>query len=80
MSPSLLTGDLYYSDEMAFWRTTVMILTYPAYGVRISQGNLAYTSRALACPLRNMVDAAAFYPGAECASISPKGRESPWLG
>ena len=67
--PYLLTGDRYYAEEMAFWANYGMIRTYPADGVRSSQGILAYNEpRGYAWPLRNMVDAAAFYPGAAVRS------------
>ena len=64
--PYLLTGDRYYAEEMAFWANYGMIRTYPADGVRGSQGILAYNeTRGYGWSLRNIVDAAAYYPGAE---------------
>ena len=64
--PYLLTGDRYYAEEMAFWANYGMLRTYPQDGVRGSQGILAYNEvRGYGWSLRNIVDAAAFYPGAE---------------
>ena len=64
--PYLLTGDRYYAEEMAFWANYGMLRTYPADGVRGSQGILAYNeTRGYGWSLRNIVDAAAYYPGAE---------------
>jgi hypothetical protein len=49
---------------MAFWANYGMIRTYNGDGVRGSQGVLAYNEvRGYAWPLRNLVDAAAYYPG-----------------
>lgn len=61
--PYLLTGDRYYAEEMAFWGNYGMIRTYPADGVRGGQGILAYNEvRGYAWALRNLVEAAAYYP------------------
>jgi hypothetical protein len=63
--PYLITGDRYYAEEMAFWANYSMLRTYPADGVRSSQGILAYNEvRGYAWALRNIVDAAAYYPDA----------------
>ena len=63
--PYLLTGDRYYAEEMAFWANYGMLRTYPADGVRGSGGILAYNEvRGYAWALRNIVDAAAYYPDA----------------
>jgi hypothetical protein len=63
--PYLITGDRYYAEEMAFWANYSMLRTYPADGVRNSQGILAYNEvRGYAWALRNIVDAAAYYPDA----------------
>ncbi len=63
--PYLLTGDRYYAEEMAFWANYSMMRTYPQNGVRGSQGILAYNEvRGFGWALRNMVDAAAYYPDA----------------
>jgi len=62
--PYLLTGDRYYAEEMAFWANYGMIRTYNGDGVRGSQGVLAYNeTRGYGWSLRNIVDAAAYYPG-----------------
>jgi len=62
--PYLLTGDRYYAEEMAFWANYGMIRTYNGDGVRGSQGILAYNeTRGYGWSLRNIVDAAAYYPG-----------------
>jgi hypothetical protein len=61
--PYLLTGDRYYAEEMAFWANYSMMRTYPADGVRGADGILAYNEvRGYGWALRNMADAAAFYP------------------
>ena len=61
--PYLLTGDRYYAEEMAFWANYSMLRTYPADGVRGSDGILANNEvRGYAWALRNIVDAAAYYP------------------
>jgi hypothetical protein len=63
--PYLLTGDRYYAEEMAFWANYSMLRTYPADGVRSSKGILAYNEvRGYGWGLRNMVEAAAYYPDA----------------
>ena len=63
--PYLITGDRYYAEEMAFWANYGMLRTYPADGVRSSQGILAYNEvRGYAWALRNLADAAAYYPDA----------------
>src|SRR3954470_635260 len=63
--PYLITGDRYYAEEMAFWANYGMLRTYPADGVRSSQGILAYNEvRGYAWALRNLGDAAAYYPDA----------------
>jgi hypothetical protein len=63
--PYLLTGDRYYSEEMAFWANYSMLRTYPQDGVRGANGILAYNEvRGYGWGLRNMVDAAAYYPDA----------------
>jgi hypothetical protein len=61
--PYLLTGDRYYAEEMAFWANYSMLRTYNADGVRSSQGILQSNEvRGFGWALRNMVDAAAYYP------------------
>src|SRR5262249_43809681 len=71
--PYLLTGDRYYAEEMAFWANYGMLRTYPADGVRGSQGILAYNEvRGYGWSLRNIVDAAAYYPGAEVRTYLAK--------
>jgi chitobiase/beta-hexosaminidase-like protein/Big-like domain-containing protein len=63
--PYLLTGDRYYAEEMAFWANYGMVRTYPGDGVRSSQGILANNEvRGFGWALRNLVDAAAYYPDA----------------
>jgi hypothetical protein len=63
--PYLLTGDRYYAEEMAFWANYSMLRTYPQDGVRGANGILAYNEvRGFGWGLRNMVDAAAYYPDA----------------
>ena len=63
--PYLLTGDRYYAEEMAFWANYSMLRTYPQDGVRGADGILAYNEvRGYGWALRNMVDAAAYYPDA----------------
>lgn len=63
--PYLLTGDRYYAEEMAFWANYSMMRTYPSDGVRGAAGILAYNEvRGYAWALRNMADAAAYYPDA----------------
>lgn len=61
--PYLLTGDRYYADEMAFWANYSMLRTYPKDGVRGYQGILAANEvRGFGWALRNLADAAAYYP------------------
>ncbi|HXD17292.1 MAG TPA: chitobiase/beta-hexosaminidase C-terminal domain-containing protein, partial [Vicinamibacterales bacterium] len=61
--PYLLTGDRYYAEEMAFWANYGMVRTYPGDGVRGSQGILAFNEvRGFGWALRNLADAAAYYP------------------
>jgi hypothetical protein len=63
--PYLLTGDRYYAEEMAFWANYSMLRTYDGDGVRGAKGILAYNEvRGYGWALRNMVDAAAYYPDA----------------
>jgi Domain of unknown function (DUF4082)/Bacterial Ig-like domain len=63
--PYLLTGDRYYAEEMAFWANYSMLRTYPQDGVRGANGILAYNEvRGYGWALRNIVDAAAYYPDA----------------
>ena len=63
--PYLLTGDRYYAEEMAFWANYCMLRTYPGDGVRGAQGILANNEvRGFGWALRNMADAAAYYPDA----------------
>ena len=63
--PYLLTGDRYYSEEMAFWADYAMLRTYPGDGVRGSAGIVENNEvRGWGWALRNIVDAAAYYPDA----------------
>jgi hypothetical protein len=63
--PYLLTGDRYYAEEMAFWANYAMLRTYNGDGVRGAKGILAYNEvRGFGWALRNLVDAAAYYPDA----------------
>ena len=63
--PYLLTGDRYYADEMAFWGDYGMIRTYPADGARSNLGLLENNEvRGYGWALRNIVDAAAYFPEA----------------
>ncbi len=63
--PYLLTGDRYYAEEMAFWANYSMLRTYNANGVRGSKGILESNEvRGFGWALRNIVDAAAYYPDA----------------
>ena len=61
--PYLLTGDRYYADEMAFWADYGLLASQPFY---IRQGALGLLGdgsvRAMAWPLRNLTDAAAYLP------------------
>ena len=62
-APYLLTGDRYYAEEMAFWANYGMVRTYPGDGIRGSQGILENNeTRGFGWALRNMADAAAYYP------------------
>ena len=62
-APYLLTGDRYYAEEMAFWANYAMARTYPGDGIRSSQGILEYNEvRGFGWSLRNIADAAAYYP------------------
>ena len=61
--PYLMTGDRYYAEEMAFWANYSMARTFPGDGLRNSQGIIENNEvRGIGWPLRNMVDAAAYYP------------------
>ena len=63
--PYLLTGDRYYAEEMAFWANYGMARTNPGDGTRNSQGILANNEvRGFGWALRNLADAAAYYPDA----------------
>ena len=63
--PYLLTGDRYYAEEMAFWANYGMVRTFPGDGLRSSQGLLINNeTRGIGWPLRNLVDAATYYPDA----------------
>src|SRR5712691_2868189 len=66
--PYLLTGDRYYAEEMAFWANYAMVRTYPADGLRGSQGILQNNEvRGYGWALRNLADAAAYYPDSSAA-------------
>src|SRR5262249_39428286 len=61
--PYLLTGDRYYAEEMAFWANYSMLRTDNADGVRGAEGILASNDvPGYAWALRNLADAAAYYP------------------
>ena len=61
--PYLLTGDRYYADEMAFWAFYCMLRTYPGDGTRSNTGIVANNeTRGFGWALRNMADAAAYFP------------------
>jgi hypothetical protein len=63
--PYLLTGDRYYAEEMAFWANYSMLRTYNGDGVRSWKGILQNNEvRGYGWALRNLVDAAAYYPEA----------------
>src|SRR3954464_2936224 len=63
--PYLLTGDRYYAEEMGFWANYGMMRTYPGDGVRSSTGILENGEvRGFGWALRNLADAAAYYPEA----------------
>jgi hypothetical protein len=81
--PYLLTGDRYYAEEMAFWANYGMLRTFNGDGVRSSLGILANNEvRGFGWALRNLVDAAAYYPDASPmkAYLSAKVQENlQWL-
>jgi len=61
--PYLMTGDRYYAEEMAFWANYGMVRSYPGDGLRSSLGILQGNEvRGYGWALRNLADAAAFYP------------------
>jgi Big-like domain-containing protein/chitobiase/beta-hexosaminidase-like protein len=61
--PYLLTGDRYYADEMAFWANYGMMRLSPVEGFRSTESApLANELRGFGWALRNLADAAAFYP------------------
>ena len=63
--PYLLTGDRYYAEEMAFWANYACCGPINGDGVRSSQGILAINEvHGFGWALRNIVDAAAYYPDA----------------
>ena len=63
--PYLLTGDRYYAEEMAFWANYGMLRTDDTDGIRGSGGILAANGAGgYAWALRNLADAAAYYPDA----------------
>src|SRR5262249_14892200 len=63
--PYLLTGDRYYAEEMAFWANYAMLRTYPGDGVRGATGIVENNEvRGFGWALRNIADAAAYYPDA----------------
>ncbi len=63
--PYLMTGDRYYAEEMAFWANYAMVRTDPGDGIRGSLGILANNEvRGYGWALRNLVDAASYYPDA----------------
>ena len=67
--PYLLTGDRYYAEEMAFWANYGMLRTAATDGVRGAEGILASNEvRGIAWALRNLADAAAYYPDASPVS------------
>jgi hypothetical protein len=59
--PYLLTGDRYYADEMAFWANHGMLATNGHGTQGLLTGNEV---RGLGWVLRNMAEAAAYYPDA----------------
>jgi all-beta uncharacterized protein len=59
--PYLLTGDRYYADEMAFWANHGMLATNGHGAQGLLTGNEV---RGLGWVLRNMAEAAAYYPDA----------------
>ena len=69
--PYLLTGDRYYAEEMAFWANYALLKTSPESSQRNfdefgsgADGILGNNNetRGTAWALRNLVDAAAYYP------------------
>jgi len=61
--PYLLTGDRYYAEELAFWADYGMLASQPLYIRQESLGLLGDGSvRAIAWPLRELADAAAYLP------------------
>jgi hypothetical protein len=63
--PYLLTGDRYYAEEMAFWANYAMLRTDTQDGIRGAQGILAANGAGgFGWALRNLADAAAYYPDA----------------
>lgn len=67
--PYLMTGDRYYAEEMAFWANYAMMRIDPGDpgqgGTRGSDGILEnQETRGYAWALRNLADAAAYYPDA----------------
>jgi len=59
--PYLVTGDRYYAEEMAFWANYAMLRTYK----RDARGLLTNNEvRGIGWALRNLADAAAYYPEA----------------
>jgi hypothetical protein len=59
--PYLITGDRYYAEEMAFWANYAMLRTYK----RDARGLLLSNEvRGIGWALRNLADAAAYYPEA----------------
>jgi hypothetical protein len=57
--PYLITGDRYYAEEMAFWANYAMLRTYK----RDARGLLINNEvRGIGWALRNLADAAAYYP------------------
>jgi len=63
--PYLMTGDRYYAEEMAFWANYAMLRTYPGDGVRGGAGIIENNEvRGWGWALRNIADAAAYYPDA----------------
>src|SRR5262245_20023438 len=59
--PYLLTGDRFYADEMAFWANHGMLATSGHGAQRLLTGNEV---RGVGWVLRNMAEAAAYYPDA----------------
>lgn len=64
--PYLITGDRYYLEEMAFWANYSLLRTYsPGRGAQgLLNGNEV---RGIGWALRNMADAAAYYPDSGAA-------------